>query len=32
MIESQIELHRLATGREVRVVTAVTMLARHLFQ
>lgn len=32
LIESQLELHRLATGREVRVVTAVTMMARRLFQ
>jgi 20S proteasome subunit beta 2 len=32
LMESQLELHRLATGREVRVVTAVTMLARRLFQ
>eukprot|EP01099_Mayorella_cantabrigiensis_P003821 TRINITY_DN2868_c0_g1_i3.p1 TRINITY_DN2868_c0_g1~~TRINITY_DN2868_c0_g1_i3.p1 ORF type:complete len:267 (-),score=50.41 TRINITY_DN2868_c0_g1_i3:81-881(-) len=32
MVSSQIELHRLATGRIPRVSTAVTLLKRHLFR
>jgi len=31
-IESQLELHRMATGKALRVVTAVTYLKRHLFK
>jgi len=31
-ISSQLELHRLATGRETRVVTALTMLKQMLFK
>jgi hypothetical protein len=31
MVSSQLELHRYATGRESRVVTALTMLKSHLF-
>lgn len=32
MISSNLELHRYATGRESRVVTAMTMLKSHLFR
>eukprot|EP01116_Phalansterium_solitarium_P023073 TRINITY_DN7897_c0_g1_i1.p2 TRINITY_DN7897_c0_g1~~TRINITY_DN7897_c0_g1_i1.p2 ORF type:complete len:270 (-),score=75.51 TRINITY_DN7897_c0_g1_i1:191-1000(-) len=32
LISSQLELHRLATGRESRVVTAMTMLKQMLFR
>jgi 20S proteasome subunit beta 2 len=32
MIESQLELHRLSTGREPRVATALTRLKNYLFQ
>ncbi|KAF0471625.1 proteasome subunit beta type-7 [Gigaspora margarita] len=32
MISSQLELHRLATGRQARVITAVTMLKQLLFR
>lgn len=32
MISSQLELHRLSTGREARVVTAMTLLKQHLFK
>ena len=32
MIASQLELHRYATGRESRVVTALTQLKSHLFR
>ncbi|KAJ3350817.1 proteasome core particle subunit beta 2 [Allomyces javanicus] len=32
LISSQIELHSLSTGREARVVTAMTMLKQHLFR
>ncbi|CAG8458515.1 17973_t:CDS:10 [Cetraspora pellucida] len=32
LISSQLELHRLATGRSARVVTAVTMLKQMLFR
>ncbi|KAL1917530.1 uncharacterized protein VTP21DRAFT_3923 [Calcarisporiella thermophila] len=32
LISSQLELHRLATGREARTVTAVTMLKQMLFK
>mmetsp|Transcript_26736 Transcript_26736/g.47362 ORF Transcript_26736/g.47362 Transcript_26736/m.47362 type:complete len:270 (-) Transcript_26736:213-1022(-) len=32
LIESQLELHRLATGKEPRVVTALTRLKQRLFQ
>lgn len=31
MVSSQLELHRYATGRESRVVTALTLLKSHLF-
>ncbi|KAJ7557195.1 hypothetical protein O6H91_05G115800 [Diphasiastrum complanatum] len=31
MVSSQLELHRYATGRESRVVTALTILKSHLF-
>lgn len=32
MISSNLELHRYATGRDSRVVTAMTMLKSHLFR
>ena len=32
LISSKLELHRLATGREARVVTAMTMLKQMLFR
>ena len=32
MISSQLELHRYGTGRESRVVTAMTLLKSHLFK
>jgi len=32
LIQSQLELHRLATGAEPRVVTALTRLKQHLFK
>ena len=32
MISSQLELHRFRTGRESRVVTALTLLKSHLFR
>jgi len=32
MVSSQMELHRLATGRDSRVVTALTLLKSHLFK
>lgn len=32
MISSQLELHRLATGLQPRVVTALTRLSQHLFR
>lgn len=32
MISSSLDLHRYATGRESRVVTAMTMLKSHLFR
>jgi len=32
MVSSQLELHRLATGTEPRVVTAMTRLKQHLFK
>merc|ERR1712086_791383 len=32
MISSQLELHRLATHRQPRVATSLTMLKRHLFK
>lgn len=32
MISSQLELHRLATGKQPRVAAAMTMLKRRLFQ
>mmetsp|Transcript_18022 Transcript_18022/g.31059 ORF Transcript_18022/g.31059 Transcript_18022/m.31059 type:complete len:272 (-) Transcript_18022:308-1123(-) len=32
MVSSQLELHRLATGRKSRVVTSLTMLKSHLFK
>lgn len=32
MISSALELHRLSTGRESRVITAMTMLKSHLFR
>jgi 20S proteasome subunit beta 2 len=31
MVSSQLQLHRYATGRESRVVTALTLLKTHLF-
>jgi hypothetical protein len=31
MVSSQLALHRYATGRDSRVVTALTMLKSHLF-
>lgn len=32
LVSSQLELHRLATGRESRVVTALTLLKQYLFK
>lgn len=32
LISSKLELHRLATGRQARVVTAMTMLKQMLFK
>lgn len=32
LISSKLELHRLATGREARVSTAMTMLKQMLFK
>ncbi|CEP00253.1 Proteasome subunit beta [Plasmodiophora brassicae] len=32
MVSSQLELHRLDTGKQVRVVTALTRLKQHLFR
>eukprot|EP00897_Mesotaenium_endlicherianum_P005800 jgi/Mesen1/5248/ME000263S04356 len=32
MISSQLDLHRYATGRQSRVITALTLLKSHLFQ
>ena len=32
MISSNLELHRYATGRKSRVVTAMTLLKSHLFR
>ncbi len=32
MISSSLDLHRYATGRKSRVVTAMTMLKSHLFK
>ncbi|RZR84161.1 hypothetical protein BHM03_00010927 [Ensete ventricosum] len=32
MVSSQLQLHRYATGRESRVVTALTLLKSHLFR
>lgn len=32
MVSSSLELHRYATDRESRVVTAMTMLKSHLFR
>jgi 20S proteasome subunit beta 2 len=32
MVSSQLQLHRYATGRESRVVTALTLLKSHLFK
>lgn len=32
LISSQLELHRLSTGRQARVVTAMTMLKQMLFK
>jgi 20S proteasome subunit beta 2 len=32
MVSSQLELHRYATGRQSRTITALTMLKSHLFQ
>ncbi|XP_058108995.1 proteasome subunit beta type-7-A-like [Magnolia sinica] len=31
MVSSQLQLHRYATGRESRVITALTLLKSHLF-
>jgi len=32
MVASKVELHRLATGKQPRVITALTMLRQHLFR
>ncbi len=32
MISSQLELHRYATGRQSRIITAMTLLKSHLFK
>ncbi len=32
MVASQLELHRLATGTQSRVITAMTLLKSHLFR
>ena len=32
MVASSLELHRYATGRKSRVVTALTLLKSHLFR
>ena len=32
MIASDLELHRMATGRQPRVATSLTMLKRYLYQ
>jgi hypothetical protein len=32
MVSSQLQLHRYHTGRESRVVTALTLLKKHLFK
>lgn len=32
MVSSQLELHRYATGRQSRVITAMTLLKSHLFR
>ena len=32
MVSSQLELHRYATGRQSRIITALTLLKTHLFQ
>lgn len=32
MVSSQLELHKYATGREARVITAMTLLKSHLFR
>ena len=32
MISSQLELHRYGTGRQSRIVTAMTLLKSHLFR
>lgn len=32
MVSSQLQLHRYHTGRESRVITALTLLKKHLFK
>ena len=32
MVSAQLELHRFGTGRQSRVVTAMTLLKSHLFK
>jgi hypothetical protein len=32
MVSSNLELHKYATGRQARVVTAMTLLKSHLFR
>lgn len=32
MVSSQLELHRLATGRQTRLITSMTLLKQHLFK
>ena len=32
MVSAQLELHRYGTGRQARVITAMTMLKQHLFK
>jgi 20S proteasome subunit beta 2 len=32
MVSSQLELHRYATGRQSRIITAMTLLKSHLFK
>jgi len=32
MVNSQLQLHRYHTGRESRVITALTLLKSHLFK
>jgi 20S proteasome subunit beta 2 len=32
MVSSELELHRYATNRQPRIITAMTLLKSHLFQ